>query len=150
MNNKILVATVVVIVIAGGILLLRKGGSYKNPANSNSPIQQQSTTITSPAQTQTSTGSAKENVATVTLTSSGFEPATITVKTGTKVVWTNKSGEAATVNSAVHPTHLVYPPLNLGEFNDGGTLSLMFDKPGTYNYHNHLNPSETGTVVVRQ
>jgi len=67
---------------------------------------------------------------------------------GTKVVWIKKSGAVATVNSADHPTHLVYPPINMGEFKDGTSVQLVFDKPGTYKYHNHLIPSQTGTVVV--
>lgn len=84
----------------------------------------------------------------VNLTKAGFEPGTITVKVGTKVTWVNKSGETATVTSAVHPTHLLYPFLNLGTFNDGESLSVTFDKAGTYKYHNHLNPGQTGEVVV--
>ena len=84
----------------------------------------------------------------VTLTSSGFTPQSITVKAGTKVTWTNNSGTTATVDSAAHPTHLVYPLLNLGNFVSGETLSLVFDQPGTYKYHNHLDASQTGVVVV--
>lgn len=84
----------------------------------------------------------------VTLTSSGFTPQSITVKVGTKVTWTNNSGTTATVDSAAHPTHLVYPLLNLGNFVSGETLSLVFDQPGTYKYHNHLDASQTGVVVV--
>ncbi len=84
----------------------------------------------------------------VTLTASGFTPQSITVKAGTTVIWTNNSGATATVNSDNHPTHLVYPPLNLGSFGNSETLLLVFDQPGTYKYHNHLNASQTGVVVV--
>lgn len=85
---------------------------------------------------------------TVNLTADGFNPQTLTVKVGTKVVWTNSSGARANVSSAVHPTHQLYPPLNLGNFEDGEEVSLTFEEAGTYKYHNHLNPSQTGTVVV--
>ncbi len=84
----------------------------------------------------------------VTLTASGFTPQSITVKAGTTVIWTNNSGATATVSSDNHPTHLVYPPLNLGSFGNSETLLLVFDQPGTYKYHNHLNASQTGVVVV--
>lgn len=84
----------------------------------------------------------------ITLTSNGFTPKEITVKAGTEVTWTNESGRTATVNSSVHPTHLDYPPLNLGQFKNGETLSLVFDEPGTYFYHDHLNAAHTGSVVV--
>lgn len=84
----------------------------------------------------------------ITLTSSGFTPQSITVKAGTTVTWTNNGGATATINSANHPSHLVYPSLNLGSFASGETLSMAFDRPGTYKYHNHLNASQTGVVVV--
>ncbi len=91
---------------------------------------------------------AQQSQNTVTLTANGFSPTSLTIKAGQTVTWVNKSGEAATINSAPHPVHTSYPPLNLGNFPDGGTLSLTFDKPGTYGYHNHLNPSEQGTIIV--
>ncbi len=85
----------------------------------------------------------------VALTANGFSPATITIQKGDTVIWTNKSGTTATVNSNPHPTHTDYPPLNLGSFNNGATLSLTFPNTGTYGYHNHLNPSQMGSVVVK-
>lgn len=111
-------------------------------------------TQTAPAETQTPASepttppveAMQENV--VMLTADGFSPATLTIKAGTPVTWTNKSGENATVSSDPHPTHTNYKPLNLGKFSDGESLSLTFDKPGTYAYHNHLNSSQTGTVIV--
>lgn len=86
---------------------------------------------------------------TVTLTADGFSPPTLTIKSGTQVTWINKSGTDATVNSDPHPIHTDYPPLNLGNFADGETLSLTFDKPGTYSYHNHFNPGQKGRIVVQ-
>lgn len=84
----------------------------------------------------------------VTVTSSGYDPKDLTVKAGTKVMWINKSGTEVTVDSAQHPTHLVYPPLNLGRFEDGSSVNLMFDEPGKYRYHNHLNPTQFGSIMV--
>lgn len=110
----------------------------------------------------TSTTTQKEPIATLTpavqdvsgaevsLTLTGFSPKTITVKAGTKVVWTNSSGQAGNVSSNLHPTHLIYPALNLGNFEGSQSVSLVFDKAGTYGYHNHLNTTETGTIVVEQ
>lgn len=88
------------------------------------------------------------NEKTVNATKKGFEPEILKVTVGTKVTFINKSDTTADVSSAIHPTHALFPLLNLGTFNDGGSLSVKFDKQGTYKYHNHLNPSQTGEVVV--
>lgn len=84
----------------------------------------------------------------VNLTSTGFSPATLTIKKGTTVKWVNNSGEEGNVSSDPHPIHTTYPPLNLGSFADGDSVSLTFDKAGTYRYHDHLSPQLTGTVIV--
>lgn len=131
MNSKIIIGVLILIVlVAGGLLILSTGQS------SVTGVQ--------------AMPSSNSNEGEVTITQSGFSPETVTIKVGTKVVWTNKSGQTATVNSDVHPTHLLYPPLNLGEVADGQSVALVFDKPGTYGYHNHLNPSERGTIMVRK
>lgn len=95
--------------------------------------------------TQTTGG---QQVADISLTDQGFEPSTITIKTGTKVVWVNNLSEAATVSSDPHPIHNLFPFLNLGKFEAGQTLETVFQDKGTYTYHNHFNPSDKGTVIV--
>lgn len=147
MNNKTLIIVIVILVIVGGGLVLvgKLGNKTAKPTGETS---QPST----PAQSTTSqdTGGTvpKETINNVTFTKSGFNPKTITIKAGTRVIWLNKSGASATVNSDNHPTHQVYPPLNLGKFPDRSSVQLVFDKPGKYGYHNHLDTSQTGTVVV--
>ena len=152
MGKTVLWVVLAILILGGGLYL------YKNRNNSpTSPAATQTTTAPSSAMKEavsptamanaTPSGAMKEQNA-IILTNSGFEPSSITVKAGTKVVWTNKSGAAATVNSDPHPAHTAYPPLNLGKFNDGESVSLTFSKPGKYGYHNHFNPSETGVVIV--
>lgn len=98
---------------------------------------------------QMSTTTALASVKLVEVTSSGFQPSVLTIKVGDEVTWENKSGGNISINSDLHPTHLLYPPLNLGIVADGGSASLVFPAPGSYGYHNHLNPSQTGTIVVQ-
>lgn len=133
--NKILFGVVAVVVLAGGFLFLSKPKS--TPSIGVSPIA-------SATPSPTATNSAD----TVTLTATGFNPDILTVKVGMTVTWINKSGEEAAIDSDPHPIHTSYPPLNLGTVADGASVSLTFDKAGTYHYHNHLNPSERGTIVV--
>lgn len=136
MNNKVLLAAVVVLVIGGGALLLLNNKAQTQPTN-------QATQNTTPTQAVQ-----QEEETLVTVTSSGYDPKTITVKPGAKVVWKNETGAPITVSSDNHPTHLLWPFLNLGKFEDGSTVSVVFEKAGTYTYHNHLDASMTGTVVV--
>lgn len=84
----------------------------------------------------------------INLTANGFDPATITITKSTLIQWINKSGADATVSSNEHPTHQLYSPLNLGLFANESGVSLIFNTPGTYKYHDHLHPQRTGTVIV--
>lgn len=138
MNNKLLLVVVLIVVAFGGVLLFNKS----NTVNTNS----KDTTNQNP--TPTKADSVKIESANVEVTSSGFAPQSLTVKTGTTVVWTNKSGGPVTVNSDSHPTHLKWPFLNLGKFDDSASVSVVFEKVGTYTYHNHLDASQVGTVIV--
>lgn len=85
----------------------------------------------------------------ITYSSAGFEPSTITINAGDTVTWTNQSGSDVSVNSAPHPTHTDYPPLNIGVIVNGASASLAFPTAGTYKFHNHLNPSHYGSITVR-
>jgi plastocyanin len=86
---------------------------------------------------------------TITLTSAGFNPAVLNIKTGDRVVWRNNSGTVGAVNSDTYPTNLLHPFLNFGQFKNGSSFSTIFSKPGIYTYYNFENQTQKGTVVVR-
>lgn len=137
MNTKVIIGIIVLAVV-----LL--GGYFYISSNKPAPSVPQMT-----AQPSSAPAAETTNPDTINLTSSGFSPSSLTVKAGTKVTWVNQSGADATVNSNPHPVHTDYAPLNLGKLANGATLSLTFDKPGTYGFHNHLNPSQTGSIIVQ-
>ncbi len=137
--NKIIIAAIALLLLVGGFVLL-KGAFRKNMA-SNNPTQTQTTTTTNPK--------TQEKSVTIKLDKTGFNPASVDVGVGTRVVFINESGEMATVNSDDHPIHTKFPFLNLGEFGNGSSVQAVFDKAGTFTYHNHLNPSQKGTIVVK-
>lgn len=88
---------------------------------------------------------------TVSYGATGFSPASLTVKVGTKVAFVNDSGKAMRVASAVHPTHQLLPGFDqLKSIAKGGTYEYTFAKVGTWKYHNHVSPGDTGSVVVTQ
>ncbi|MBI4036579.1 cupredoxin domain-containing protein [Candidatus Daviesbacteria bacterium] len=142
-NNLIIILAVVVILLVGGYMLFKSQGGY-NPSQPSSTYTSSPSPSPSPA---TTSATAAQNV--VTISSTGFNPSSITIKKGESVNWMNSDSSAHAVNSAVHPTHLIYPPLNLGTIQPGNQKLLIFPVAGTYKYHDHLNPSSTGVVVVQ-
>ncbi len=73
-----------------------------------------------------------------------FGPITLTVATGTKVVWTNDDADPHTVTSESDPKVLKSPPLDTGD-----SFAFTFDKPGTYRYFCSIHPHMEGTIVVQ-
>ncbi len=143
MNRPLVIGAVLVILVVG-IVLLRGGQQQQQPTATVTPTTEKM--MKGEEKTTEDKMMAKE--AKVTVTESGFSPETLTVKTGTEVTWVNNGGAAVQIASSPHPTHTDYPPLNLGVVQDGESVSLVFDQAGTYKYHNHLNPSQKGTLVV--
>ena len=94
---------------------------------------------------------------TVKITSSGFEPKTLTVKAGTTVTFVNEDSNKHWPASAMHPTHAVYPESGgcIGSKFDackglaqGESFSFTFNEKGSWKYHDHLNVPSTGTIAV--
>lgn len=139
-RNLIIVLVVLVLLVAGFFL-------FRNTGTAPAPAQTSPTPVVSEQETTTPTQEVQG--ATIKILATGFDPKTITIKTGETVRWENKSGKDVSINSAPHPAHTDYLPLNLGVVADGGTASLRFDKAGTYRYHNHFNPSQSGSIEVQ-
>lgn len=145
MNNRILIGIIILVVlVAVGLIVGSNRPSV--PATQVTPSADIKETSTSTQSTSPSASLEEEEQ--ITLNSNGFSPDKLTIKAGTTVTWINQSRTVATVNSDPHPSHTDFPILNLGSFSDGEELSLKFDKPGTYGYHNHFNAAQKGTIIV--
>lgn len=72
-----------------------------------------------------------------------FSPATLKVKAGTTVTWTNQDTDAHTVTSAGSGG-----PLHSAALATHATFSYTFTKPGTYAYLCTIHPFMTATVEV--
>jgi|SRR3989344_2228638 len=68
-----------------------------------------------------------------------FNPATINIKAGTVVTWTNKDAAKHTVKL----DEIESPSLAKGQ-----SWSYSFTTPGTYNYICGLHPSMQGKIIV--
>lgn len=105
-------------------------------------------------QTQTQTqGEQPQAVATVTFSGSSVSPATVTIKAGESVILANSSSKQVQVGSDPHPTHTANQELSNGQFTlsiaSGASATVTLNKVGTWGYHDHLNPTVKGTVVVQ-
>jgi plastocyanin len=146
MNSRnLIILVLVVILLLGGYFAFTALRPIKV-----TPSVPSVTTEASPAPVENTASDAAvvtENV--VIISATGFSPKEITVKVGDNVTWVNSDTATQNVSSDPHPTHTKYAPLNLGNIPAGGKVALMFDKAGTYTYHDHLHPSMTGTVIVQ-
>ncbi len=73
-----------------------------------------------------------------------FKPATLTVKAGTKITWTNSDGYAHTVTADDGST------FSSGNLAGGSTFNFTPASAGTFNYHCNIHPGMTGKIVVTQ
>ena len=92
----------------------------------------------------------KSETATVAITDHGFQPATLTVREGTKITWTNSGVHLHQVASNPFPTDNGLPGLNSEILNNAQTYSFVASKTGTYGYHDQLKPTMNGTIIVEK
>lgn len=74
----------------------------------------------------------------IAITNTGFVPATLLIKANTEVVWRNTDSKEHQIVSDTLPIA------------KDSSYSFVFTKPGTYTYHDKLDPARfKGTIVVR-
>lgn len=134
MNKLVIGIVIAIIVIAGGAFWWSKSNSSQMQ---NTQTQGQTQTIPTSEATQTTSG---QNA--VTIQNFAFSPATLTIKVGDKVTWTNKdsAGHSATADKGNFDT---------GILQNGQSGSVTFSKPGTYTYHCSVHPMMKATIVVQ-
>lgn len=153
-KSYIIVGVVIIAVVAvlGFVFSVnRPAGSGSQPGVAQ-PVPQ-------PAEPAAQTTPAKApSSITVTYTDSGFSPATVTIPKGGAVVFKNAASDGVWVASNPHPIHNGYPTTggcarstfdSCKSIPPGGSWSFVFTFVGSWRYHNHLNPGEGGTVIVR-
>jgi plastocyanin len=108
--------------------------------------------VTERSQTSKTTKPNTEVVpARVTITPQGFVPATLTIRQGQAVVWTNSDSATHQVDSDPYPSNNYLTDFNeLQPMPYNGQFSFIFNKIGSYTYHDNLNPYRLkGTIVVK-
>lgn len=123
-NGIIAVITAIVaIVIVGGVVIgLNSGRSSRGPAAS----------------------SAASTSNEIEIKNYAFKPASVTVKVGTTVTWTNKDAVVHTVTADASSSD----KFDSGDIQQGGTFSYTFKQTGTYPYHCTPHPNMKASVTV--
>jgi Tol biopolymer transport system component/plastocyanin len=86
--------------------------------------------------------------ATVSIGDNFYEPPTVSVAAGTKVVWKNNGFSAHSVTSDTGAFDSSPSCPSSGCMAPGTTFSFKFNAPGSFAYHCRLHPGQRGTVTV--
>jgi len=103
------------------------------------------TSAQSPQTTTPATPSPAGGMNSIAIKNFAFSPATMTIKTGTPVTWTNQDGASHQIASdpgapvAFKSESLV----------NGASYQFTFTQAGTYSYYCTLHPSMKGTIIVQ-
>ncbi len=141
--KKAIIAVLILLVLGGGVLALTHKSNKTTPTTSNTSTTPSSST------TSTSNSSHPSASATITYSDNGFSPATLTVKSGTTVTIKNNSSSDMQMDSNPHPVHTDDPELNVGLVAAGQSATFTVTTKGTFGYHNHLDPSQGGSITVQ-
>ena len=149
-------ALFVLLAFAAMIVLAACGGTTSG-STTPTPTQAGNTPTTAPAGNTptpttgtTATTTPSGSTMAVSITSNGtfaFSPATITIKVGTTVTWTNNTSAPHTVTSddGTSFDSGINNPISAS----GGTYSFTFTKAGTFTYHCSIHPFMKATVIVQ-
>ncbi len=81
----------------------------------------------------------------------GFYPSSLVITEGDTVTFSSKTGEAFWPASDVHPTHTAYPAFDPKKpVAADDTWSFTFTKAGTYGFHDHINSTFEGQIIVER
>lgn len=143
--KKILSGVILLVVVLAGIYIfnsfaehpLQTAGVINNPSEGNNVIE---------------------------MSNSGFSPSTLTIAKGETVTFVSVDSGLHWPASDIHPTHTIYPGSSIqkcgtaeqenifdscGGLKEGESWSFTFKDVGNWNFHDHLHPQFTGTIIVK-
>lgn len=86
--------------------------------------------------------------ATITFTNDGFTPSRLTVKKGATITVRNEATAPVQFSSDSHPTHSDNPEMNLTTLTNGQSASFTANEVGEWGFHDHVDHSKTGMLIV--
>lgn len=155
----LIIGVLMVAVLAVLAFLLVNNSKKENTDPIQTTIDSSSSKATGTTANNTSSGdktnSLNEAVSSVTIsyTESGFVPESSVLKSGGSVTWVNNTDSQLQVGVNPHPSHTGDKALTDGEFvlilGKGESKVVTISKSGSFGYHNHLSPGDTGTLTVK-
>ncbi len=155
MNQRVIAIIAVLVVLIGGwYLVSRAPESAPIPGSETNNVDNGALGIVAED---------TETMKTIRYTDAGYVPNSVTIPVGGTITWVNDTSKNMWVASAMHPTHTAYSGTNLSQhcpdtsgdaFDQctggapGTTYSFTFDKAGTWRYHDHIDATKFGSVVV--
>jgi plastocyanin len=134
-SSTVWLVIVVVIIVIGVFYFYR--GKYQATSPTSTP-----TPAASSPKTNTAQDNALANTGAVTIQNFAFSPASLTVKKGESVTWTNE-------DSAPHQIVSDNGKFQGPSFSKGQTYSFAFNDAGTFPYHCSIHPMMKATIIVQ-
>jgi len=165
MNNKVVIGIIIAVILVVGVVALNanqrndasetveEGNGQVPNENENNPTEENGGVAE------------EENEVIISMTKNGFTPKDVTVKKGTEVTFKNMGTIDQWPATAIHPTHRVYPESDIKKcgtaeaeimfdacegIKPGESYSFTFNEVGTWRYHDHLNATLFGSVIVEE
>lgn len=144
-NSKLTgIIVIALVAIGGGAVLWWALQPAKTPLKSDSSL------APSTSQQAPSEQHGQADTVVITYTDRGFTPTDPMIKRGGTVTVRNTSSHDVQFSSDPHPAHTGEGELNLKELAPGEAASFTVTRVGNFGFHNHLNPSESGTLMVME
>ena len=126
-----------VLILALGLVATACGGGSSTTTTAAGGV-----TTTSAGGATTTSAAGGTGGAQVTIQNFSFSPASVTVKVGDTVTWTNQ-------DSTTHTVVADNGEFKSGNLGNGATFSFTFSTAGTFAYHCSIHSTMKGTVVVQ-
>ena len=139
---KIFIGVVIVVLVALGA----GGAYYVGSIKTEEKLKAEAAAISGyPAPSEFATTTRPAAYVEIAINKGHFDPATVTIKKGTEVVWINKDAVTHTVTS--DEGGLI---LNSQAIAAGHSFAHIFNEPGTITYHCAIDRAMTSTVIVEE
>lgn len=146
--KNIIVGVIILALLSGGLIFaLRESGSDEQSVKEKS--QQQDNSIL-PPEKNLNENSGKAYLAKFTYTNTGFEPLSLSVKSGTPISVINNSSKKMQFSSNEHPTHQQNTKLNLKSIEPGESTTFTPTENGTWGIHDHIDSAKSATLIVTE